>query len=212
MYGAGENRIEYRLYVRLRAADDTQDLAGRGLRVERRPQLTVARLQLREQAHVLDGDHGLVGERLQQLDLLLRKWFDDSSCDRDRPDGSALTKHRHGQDGTEHTEGVDDVWIVVVIRDLHDRCRKDASRRRTRAARSLRESLADGFDFFGRTAVLGGEVDQLTVEPMNSRQIRAAEQRRRLRDCIEDRLDIRRRARDDAEDITGCRLPGQRAG
>src|SRR5215468_2394297 len=105
MYGAGENRIEYRLYVRLRAADDTQDVAGRGLRVERRPQLTVAR---------------------QQLDLLLRKWFDDSSCDRDRPDGSALTKHRHGQDGTEHTEGVDDVWIVVVIRDLHDRCRQDA--------------------------------------------------------------------------------------
>ena len=32
-------------------------------------QLAVARLQLGEQAHVLDGDHGLVGEGLQQRDL-----------------------------------------------------------------------------------------------------------------------------------------------
>src|SRR5215472_16132020 len=210
MYGAGENRIEYRLYVRLRAADDTQDVAGRGLRVERRPQLTVARLQLREQAHVLDGDHGLVGERLQQLDLLLRKWFDDSSCDRDRPDGAALTKHRHGQDGTEHTEGGDYVWIGVVIRDLHDRCLQNASRRRTRAARSLRERLTDGFDFFGRTAVLGGEVDQLTVEPVNPRQIRLAEQRRRPGDGIEGLLHSRRRTRDNTQDLGRRCLPFER--
>ena len=34
-------------------------------------QLAVARLQLREQAHVLDRDDGLVGEGLEERDLLL---------------------------------------------------------------------------------------------------------------------------------------------
>ena len=34
-------------------------------------QLAVARLQLGEQPHVLDGDDGLVGEGLEQLDLLV---------------------------------------------------------------------------------------------------------------------------------------------
>jgi hypothetical protein len=98
----------------------------------------------------------------------------------------------------------------VVIRDLHDCRRQDAARRRARAARSLRERLADGFDFFGRTAVLGGEVDQLTVEPVNPRQIRPAEQRRRSRDCIEGRLHSRRRARDNAQDLGRRRLPLKR--
>jgi hypothetical protein len=31
----------------------------------------VARLQLLEQPHVLDGDHGLVGEGLEQRDVLV---------------------------------------------------------------------------------------------------------------------------------------------
>ena len=33
-------------------------------------QVAVARLQLLEQPHVLDGDHGLVGEGLEERDLL----------------------------------------------------------------------------------------------------------------------------------------------
>ena len=60
-----DDRFEHRLHVRLRAADDAQDVARGGLRVERRRQLAVARLQLREEPHVLDRDDRLVGEGLR---------------------------------------------------------------------------------------------------------------------------------------------------
>ena len=63
--GAGHDRVEHRLDIRLRLADDAQDVAGGGLLVQRRGQLAVARLQLREQAHVLDRDDRLVGEGLE---------------------------------------------------------------------------------------------------------------------------------------------------
>ena len=46
-------------------------VAGRGLLLQRLGQLAVARLHLLEQPHVLDGDHRLVGEGLEQLDLLV---------------------------------------------------------------------------------------------------------------------------------------------
>ena len=62
-------RLEDRLEVEGGPADNLEQLAGRRLLLERDPQLAVARLQLGEQADVLDGDHGLVGEGLQQLDL-----------------------------------------------------------------------------------------------------------------------------------------------
>ena len=63
------DRVEHRLHVGLRLADHAQDVAGRGLLLERLGEVAVARLQLLEQAHVLDRDDGLVGEGLQQRDL-----------------------------------------------------------------------------------------------------------------------------------------------
>src|SRR5215475_7414707 len=100
MYGAGENRIEYRLYIRLRAADDTQDVAGRGLRVERRGQLTVARLQFGEQAYILDGDDRLPRERLEELDLALRERSRCATGDGHRPNCTCITKERDGDDAS----------------------------------------------------------------------------------------------------------------
>jgi hypothetical protein len=46
--GAVDDRVEHRLDIGLRAADDAQDIAGGGLLVERRRQLTVASLKLPE--------------------------------------------------------------------------------------------------------------------------------------------------------------------
>ena len=60
-------RLEDRLEIEGGAADHLEQLAGRRLLLERDPQLAVARLQLGEQAHVLDGDDRLVGERLEEL-------------------------------------------------------------------------------------------------------------------------------------------------
>ena len=53
------------------SCDDAQDLARRGLLLERLGQLAVPRLELLEQPYVLDRDHRLVGEGPEELDLAL---------------------------------------------------------------------------------------------------------------------------------------------
>ena len=56
------NDIQHRLNIRRRASNDAQDFTRRRLLLQRF-------LQFLEQPNVLDGDDGLVGEGLQQLDL-----------------------------------------------------------------------------------------------------------------------------------------------
>ena len=60
------DRVEDRLDVGRRARDDAQDLAGRGLLLEGLGEIAVPSLELLEQADVLDGDDGLIGEGLQE--------------------------------------------------------------------------------------------------------------------------------------------------
>src|SRR5689334_10786991 len=49
-------------------------------------------LQLREQAHVLDRDHRLVGKGLKEHDLLVAEGTHFASADKDRANGNALTQ------------------------------------------------------------------------------------------------------------------------
>ena len=58
---------------------------GRGLVLERSLQLRGPRLHLVEQPHVLDGDHGLVGEGRDELDLLFGERLDLGARQEDRP-------------------------------------------------------------------------------------------------------------------------------
>src|SRR5215831_12246077 len=51
---AGQDRVEHWLDIRLRAADDAQDVAGGRLLVERGGEIAIPRLELGEQAHVLN--------------------------------------------------------------------------------------------------------------------------------------------------------------
>ena len=67
------HRLEDRLEVEGGPADHLEQLAGRRLLLEGDPQLAVARLQLREEAHVLDCDDRLVREGLQELDRAARE-------------------------------------------------------------------------------------------------------------------------------------------
>ena len=81
---------------------DSQHLAGRRLLLQRLGQLAVARLHLLEQAGVLDRDHRLVGEGLQQLDLLVAERPHlgaayDERADAPRPPASAA--RRESSDG-----------------------------------------------------------------------------------------------------------------
>ena len=98
--GAVHDRIEDRLNIGGGPADDAQDFAGRRLLFQRIGQLCVARLQFREQKHVLDGDHRLRGECPQQLDLLDGERPRLGASDGDRPDGVPFAKHRDHQNAS----------------------------------------------------------------------------------------------------------------
>ena len=88
--------MQDRLEVERRAADDLQHIAGRRLLLERLGEVAVPGLELREQADVLDGDDGLVGEGLEQGHLLLgeRSCFD--APERDGADGVLLSQEGDG--------------------------------------------------------------------------------------------------------------------
>ena len=59
-----QHGLEHRLKFAGRTTDDLEHLGGRGLLLQRFAQLV-------EQPRVLDGDDGLSGEVLDQLDLLV---------------------------------------------------------------------------------------------------------------------------------------------
>ena len=91
LLAAVEDLVEHRRGVGDRAADHLQHLGGRGLLLERL-------LGLVEQARVLDRDHRLVGEGLQQRDLLVgERARARAANDGDRADRRALAQHRHDQ-------------------------------------------------------------------------------------------------------------------
>jgi hypothetical protein len=66
-------------------------------------QRAVLLLQFLEQPHVLDGDDGLVGEGLEQLDLLRRERTGGSptSTGGDGADRTSLSEHRHHQQASK---------------------------------------------------------------------------------------------------------------
>src|SRR5262249_37260022 len=78
-----------RLQFTRRTADDLQHLGGCGLLLQRLAQLV-------EQAGVLDGDDGLVGEALEQLDLLVGERLNSLAIDGDRVEQRIFLAHRHG--------------------------------------------------------------------------------------------------------------------
>ena len=63
--------VEHRLDVRRRTADHAQDLARRRLLLQGLGEVAIAGFQLLEQPHVFDRDDRLVGEGLEQRDLLV---------------------------------------------------------------------------------------------------------------------------------------------
>ena len=63
--------------------------------LDRAGELLRPRLQLAEQAGVLDGDHRLVGEGLEERDLVVGEPAGLAAGHRDRPDRLVVTEQRH---------------------------------------------------------------------------------------------------------------------
>jgi hypothetical protein len=84
------NSVEDRLHVGWRARDDPEDVACCRLLLERLGHLSVSAserivllLNFCEKADILNGDHCLIGERLQEFDLLVGEGTDLASADED---------------------------------------------------------------------------------------------------------------------------------
>src|SRR5262245_18763116 len=88
------NRVQHRLQVGRRAADHAQDLTRSGLPLQ-------GLLRLVEQSHVLDGNHGLVSEGLEELDLILWERPGLHAGDADYPDTYPITEHRNKEHAVE---------------------------------------------------------------------------------------------------------------
>ena len=84
------DRFKYRLEIERRAANDLKHFRGGRLLLQRFAELV-------EQAGILDGDDGLVGKVLDQLDLLVGKGPDFLPVYGERADQFVLFKHRHQQ-------------------------------------------------------------------------------------------------------------------
>ena len=94
---ARRDDVEDRLGVRLGATDRAQDLARGRLPGEGASQLGVTRVQLREQANVLDGDDRLVGEGPDERDLLFGEGPRLLAPAEDDAERHPVAEHRHGQ-------------------------------------------------------------------------------------------------------------------
>src|SRR6476469_8179043 len=78
--------VEHRLQIECRATNDLKHVGGGGLLLQRFAQLV-------EQARILDGDDGLRGEVLNQLDLLIGERPKLLAEDAEGTDQFALLEH-----------------------------------------------------------------------------------------------------------------------
>src|SRR5262245_2096097 len=90
-------RVEHRLQIEGRAADDLEHVGSGGLLLQRFPQLV-------EQPGILYRDDGLSREVLYQLDLLVGERPNLLAVDADHADQLVLLEHRHRDEGAGTAE------------------------------------------------------------------------------------------------------------
>ena len=95
MLDAMQYLLEHRLGVGDRVADHAQDFRRGLLLLQRLFDVARARLHLVEQAGVLDRDHRLIGESLQERDLTFGERRDFGAAEPDDADGLAVAHQRH---------------------------------------------------------------------------------------------------------------------
>src|SRR5262245_63827446 len=96
-------------------------------------------LELCEQPHVLYRDDRLVGEGLEQYDLLVREGPSSGPRYRDRPNGLVITQHRHREDASKLRRFCDaPVRILGILEDVHDVGNAAAQNRPSRRAATAR--------------------------------------------------------------------------
>ena len=83
--GSVDQRLQDRIEVEHRAADDLEDVGGRRLLRKRLFEVTRLGADFLEEPRVLDRDHCLIGEGLELRDLGFGEWRDFGAPEHDRP-------------------------------------------------------------------------------------------------------------------------------
>jgi hypothetical protein len=195
---------KHRLQVEGRT-DRLTDL-GQGLKLlDGTRQLRGPLLQLLEQPHVLDRYHRLVAKRLQQLDLLVRKGPRYGAADRDGADRCAVAEQRYRQHASETPARTFVKRVFGCLKDIMDGDRTALEDRPAGARPAVRGPRKDATDRINARRIdemARRDVQQGPVEGEYIGRRGREEVQRRPGNGVEYRLDVVRRARDHAEDVT----------
>ena len=112
--GAGDDAFEHDGQFARIGADQPQDLRRCGLEFERLGEVRVPFLDLAEQTGVVDGDRGLIGERLEEFDRVVAVATRSFPCEDDGPERLALAHHRYGE---RTLMAVRQGWGVRIVRE-----------------------------------------------------------------------------------------------
>ena len=150
----------------------------------------VRALQFLEQSHVLDGNHGLVGEGFEELDLRRGEGAHlGATCDQCSNEFPLLTK---GNDKKVRDPPRNPRWKIVLRADVRNVQRTCSRIQRICGSSILIPSRLRGYrtDMCPRNAHAPSKAQHHVIDPANPRGA--------LDDGVEDRLHIRRGPADDA--------------
>jgi hypothetical protein len=128
--------------------------------------LTESRPPCLEESHVLDRDDDLVGEGLEQLDLVVREWPDDHPGDADDADADAVADHRDEEHAAEalFLLSGNESKLGGDIGDVHDPSLEQRTPGQMVVDGAAREPAAIRRKGLGVEVVLRTEVDVFAVE------------------------------------------------
>ena len=209
-------RLEDRLEIERRPPDHLEQFAGRGLLLERGPQLAVPRPELLEQANVLDGDHGLIAEGLQELDMaggeLPRsdRWMTMTPIGVPSPRIIGTPSRLRQLSLDRHVLGV--LRVGQEVWNLRDGSVQDCPPRHLRTGRRHRVRGPQRRERLGGLIVMRHQMEKVAIELIQGAGAGAGQLHRAANDGHEHGLDVRRRAADDAQDLAGRGLLLERLG
>src|SRR5260370_40017857 len=177
--------------------------------LQRSEKLARAILYFVEQADVLDGDHGLVGKRGSELDLLGIEWIDHRARQGQHADEGPLTKQRNTEQGAgwPHVRRPDESEFQIGLGIGHvDDDVFQCSAPDQRSSPGLERNLCQKFLVIFRKSVACLEIKDPIPGTEYARPFGAAKTCRGFGERVQYYPQIEGRAADDLEHLGGGRL------
>src|SRR5215471_4964823 len=203
-----QHRLEHRLQLAGRTADDTEHLRGRGLLLQRLAQLV-------EQARVLDGDDGLAGEISNKVNLLLVERTDLLAVNAERTNQLVLFEHRYCEyspcaavnDDSRRGIGWWDIHVILFGANIGDMDRMLGLSDPPEAGTRRRTDNSAGAAFLRqprrRTVQCGDAVLSFPLPQVQHAELGLAEPRRVRQYALEHGLQVAGRAGDNSQHFRG---------